>query len=89
LCRPPGHHPGPRVFGGYCYFKNVAVAAEYLLSEGKVAIVGIDYDHGNGKQAFFDDIKSVFMASIQGQARDTNHNEPFPRGLNWNNTAKC
>lgn len=64
LCRPSGHHAGPRVFGGYCYFNNVATAAEYLLPKGKVAIVDIDYHHGNGTQEFFDEIKSVFTASI-------------------------
>lgn len=64
LCRPSGHHAGPRVFGGYCYFNNAATAAEYLLPKGKVAIVDIDYHHGNGTQEFFDEIKSVFTASI-------------------------
>ncbi|MCF8362677.1 MAG: histone deacetylase family protein [Prolixibacteraceae bacterium] len=64
LCRPSGHHAGPRVFGGYCFFNNAATAAEYLLPEGKVAIVDIDYHHGNGTQEFFDEIKSVFTASI-------------------------
>ncbi len=66
LCRPSGHHAGPRVFGGYCYFNNAATAAEFLLPEGKVAIVDIDYHHGNGTQEFFDEIKSVFTASIHG-----------------------
>ncbi|MDX2443914.1 MAG: histone deacetylase family protein [Bacteroidales bacterium] len=70
LCRPSGHHAGPRVFGGYCYFNNVATAAEYLLPEGRVAIVDIDYHHGNGTQEFFDDIKSVFTASIHGDPDD-------------------
>jgi len=64
LCRPSGHHAGPRVFGGYCYFNNAAVAAEFLLPEGKVAIVDIDYHHGNGTQEFFEETKSVFTASI-------------------------
>jgi acetoin utilization deacetylase AcuC-like enzyme len=66
LCRPSGHHAGPRVFGGYCYFNNAATAAEYLLPKGKVAIVDIDYHHGNGTQEFFDEIKSVFTSSIHG-----------------------
>lgn len=70
LCRPSGHHAGPRVFGGYCYFNNVATAAEYLLPKGKVAIVDIDYHHGNGTQEFFDEIKSVFTASIHGDPDD-------------------
>ncbi len=64
LCRPSGHHAGPRVFGGYCYFNNAATAAEFLLPEGTVAIVDIDYHHGNGTQEFFQDIKSVFTASL-------------------------
>jgi acetoin utilization deacetylase AcuC-like enzyme len=64
LCRPSGHHAGPRVFGGYCYFNNTACAAEYLLSEGTVAIVDIDYHHGNGTQEFFAENKAVFTASI-------------------------
>ncbi len=70
LCRPSGHHAGPRVFGGYCYFNNVATAAEYLLREGKVAIVDIDYHHGNGTQEFFQETKSVFTASIHGDPSD-------------------
>ncbi|MDA3958932.1 histone deacetylase family protein [Oceanispirochaeta sp.] len=70
LCRPSGHHAGPRVFGGYCYFNNVATAAQYLLAKGKVAIVDIDYHHGNGTQEFFDDIKSIFTASIHGDPED-------------------
>ncbi|MBC8207027.1 MAG: histone deacetylase family protein [Kiritimatiellales bacterium] len=64
LCRPSGHHAGPRVFGGYCYFNNAATAAEFLLPSGKVAILDIDYHHGNGTQEFFEEHKSVFTASI-------------------------
>lgn len=70
LCRPSGHHAGPRVFGGYCYFNNVATVAEYLLPSGRVAIVDIDYHHGNGTQEFFEEINSVFVASIHGDPQD-------------------
>jgi acetoin utilization deacetylase AcuC-like enzyme len=66
LCRPSGHHAGPRVFGGYCYFNNVATAAEYLINRGRVAVLDIDYHHGNGTQEFFAGKKSVFTASIHG-----------------------
>ncbi len=66
LCRPSGHHAGPRVFGGYCYFNNVATAAHYLLQGGRVAILDIDYHHGNGTQEFFIEQKAVFTASIHG-----------------------
>jgi acetoin utilization deacetylase AcuC-like enzyme len=30
LCRPPGHHAGSDMYGGYCYLNNAAIAAEYL-----------------------------------------------------------
>ncbi len=74
LCRPSGHHAGPRVFGGYCYFNNAATAAEYLLPSGRVAIIDIDYHHGNGTQEFFNEIKSVFTASIHG---DPDYEYPY------------
>mgnify|MGYP006286257399 FL=1 len=64
LCRPSGHHAGPRVFGGYCYFNNVATAAEFLAPSGTVAILDIDYHHGNGTQEFFEQRKHVFTSSI-------------------------
>jgi|GEM_PF-4895549 acetoin utilization deacetylase AcuC-like enzyme len=46
-------------------------AAEYLLPSGKVAIVDIDYHHGNGTQEFFAEIKSVFTASIHGDPSES------------------
>lgn len=70
LCRPSGHHAGPRVFGGYCYFNNAAVAADYLSSHGKVAVIDIDYHHGNGTQEFFEERKFVFTASIHSDPED-------------------
>jgi acetoin utilization deacetylase AcuC-like enzyme len=70
LCRPSGHHAGPRVFGGYCYFNNTATAAEVLAPHGPVAILDIDYHHGNGTQEFFDERKDVFTCSIHGDPRN-------------------
>ena len=66
LCRPSGHHAGPRVFGGYCYFNNTATAAEMMAPHGTVAILDIDYHHGNGTQEFFEERKDVFTCSIHG-----------------------
>ncbi len=66
LCRPSGHHAGPRVFGGYCYFNNTATAAEMLVPHGSVAILDIDYHHGNGTQEFFEERKDVLTCSIHG-----------------------
>jgi len=66
LCRPSGHHAGPRVFGGYCYFNNVVSAAEILAQKGTTAILDIDYHHGNGTQEFFQKRKDVFTCSLHG-----------------------
>jgi acetoin utilization deacetylase AcuC-like enzyme len=66
LCRPSGHHAGPRVFGGYCYFNNSAAAADMLSRAGRVAILDGDYHHGNGTQEFFQERKDVFTSSIHG-----------------------
>jgi acetoin utilization deacetylase AcuC-like enzyme len=54
LCRPPGHHAGADYCGGYCYLNNAAIAAEAAISAGRrVAILDIDYHHGNGTQDLF------------------------------------
>ncbi|MFH2095881.1 MAG: acetylpolyamine amidohydrolase [Bacteroidota bacterium] len=66
LTRPPGHHAERNVFGGFCYFNNAAIAADYLSRYGKVAILDIDYHHGNGQQQIFYTRKDVFTVSIHG-----------------------
>lgn len=52
--------------GGYCYLNNTAIAAEAALASGKskVAILDIDYHHGNGTQDIFYARGDVFFASI-------------------------
>ncbi len=69
LCRPPGHHAQRDLFGGYCYFNNAALAAERLRPLGRGAIVDIDFHHGNGTQALFNEDPSVLFASIHGDPR--------------------
>jgi acetoin utilization deacetylase AcuC-like enzyme len=65
LCRPSGHHAGPDFFGGYCYLNNAAVAVEVLRrEEGRVAIIDIDYHHGNGTQAIFCRDPEVWYGSL-------------------------
>jgi acetoin utilization deacetylase AcuC-like enzyme len=68
LCRPPGHHAGRAVFGGYCYFNSAAVVAEYLLrATGRpVAIFDVDYHHGNGSQQIFYGRGDVHYVSLHG-----------------------
>jgi acetoin utilization deacetylase AcuC-like enzyme len=63
LCRPPGHHAMPDQYGGFCYLNNVAIAARYLQADGPVAILDIDYHHGNGTQAiFYEDPAALFCS---------------------------
>jgi acetoin utilization deacetylase AcuC-like enzyme len=66
FCRPPGHHAGADYMGGYSYLSNAAIAAEGALAAGKsrVAILDIDYHHGNGTQDIFWRRGEVFFASI-------------------------
>ncbi|RTL43380.1 MAG: histone deacetylase family protein [Burkholderiales bacterium] len=68
LTRPPGHHAGADFFGGYCFINNAAVAAQAARDAGlaRVAILDVDYHHGNGTQAIFYDRADVFYASVHG-----------------------
>lgn len=69
LVRPPGHHAERRAFGGFCYFNSAAVAAHYFSAHGKVAILDIDYHHGNGQQNIFYARSDVLTVSIHGHPR--------------------
>lgn len=66
LCRPPGHHAGRDYMGGYCYLNNAAIAARRALALGlgPVAILDVDYHHGNGTQDIFYEDGDVFFCSI-------------------------
>jgi acetoin utilization deacetylase AcuC-like enzyme/GNAT superfamily N-acetyltransferase len=66
LVRPPGHHAEKKAFGGFCYFNNAAVAANYMLKYGKVAMLDVDYHHGNGQQDIFYKSSQVLTVSIHG-----------------------
>jgi acetoin utilization deacetylase AcuC-like enzyme len=84
LCRPPGHHAGRDLYGGYCYLNNAAIAAQYLGSgewglrtggrldpqspianrQSPVAVLDIDFHHGNGTQQIFYERDDVLFVSI-------------------------
>lgn len=66
LCRPPGHHAGRDYAGGYCFINNASVAANWLSSKGKVALLDIDYHAGNGTQDIFYERSDVLTISIHG-----------------------
>lgn len=79
LCRPPGHHAGRSTMGGYCFLNNAALAAQRLRDAGfaRVAILDVDYHHGNGTQEIFWERGDVPFASIHG---DPNTEYPFYLG---------
>lgn len=64
LCRPPGHHAGYDYYGGYCYLNNAAIATHRLKSRGLVAILDLDYHHGNGTQQIFWQDDQVLTVSL-------------------------
>ncbi len=66
LVRPPGHHAESKVFGGFCYFNTSAVCARYLSKHARVAVLDVDYHHGNGTQDIFYERSDVLTVSIHG-----------------------
>ena len=66
LVRPPGHHAERRAFGGFCYLNNAALAAQFLSRLGRVAVLDLDYHHGNGTQQIFYSRSDVLTVSIHG-----------------------
>lgn len=71
LCRPPGHHAARDFYGGYCFLNNAAITAQACRDAGatRVAILDVDYHHGNGTQAIFYDRSDVLFLSIHGHPR--------------------
>jgi acetoin utilization deacetylase AcuC-like enzyme len=97
LCRPPGHHAARGMLGGYCYFNNAAIVAEWLRRNGgaqRVAILDIDYHHGNGTQQIFWERGDVLYLSLHadparaypyfsGYASETGSGEGAGMTRNW------
>ncbi|MGI9391841.1 MAG: histone deacetylase family protein [Boseongicola sp.] len=80
LCRPPGHHATSDMYGGYCFLNNSALAAEKLRAHGaqQIAIIDVDFHHGNGTQDIFYTRGDVFFASLHGAPE-----EAFPYFLGY------
>ena len=65
--RPPGHHAEPERAMGFCFFGNVAVAAERArAAHGVERVLILDWDvhHGNGTEAIFAADPGVLFVSI-------------------------
>lgn len=80
LCRPPGHHSASDLYGGYCFLNNAAIAAQGFLNDGaeRVAILDVDFHHGNGTQDIFYNRSDVLFVSLHGQPEDA-----FPHFLGY------
>jgi acetoin utilization deacetylase AcuC-like enzyme len=100
VTRPPGHHAGRDFYGGYCYVNTAAVAVMRARAAGaeRIAVLDVDYHHGNGTQEIFWDDPRVFTCSLHADPRDTfpffsghadetadgtNLNLPLPHGTDW------
>jgi acetoin utilization deacetylase AcuC-like enzyme len=80
LCRPPGHHAAKDFYGGYCFFNNAAIAAQAFRDAGaeRVAVLDVDYHHGNGTQAIFYDRADVLFLSLHSHP---SHEYPYFLGF--------
>ena len=78
LERPPGHHAGRYKYGGYCYINHAAVAAQTLKAHGRVAVLDIDFHHGNGTQEIFYETDEVLYVSLHGHPAWA-----YPRFSGW------
>ena len=80
LCRPPGHHAASDLYGGYCFLNNAGIAAQGFLDNGaaRVAILDVDFHHGNGTQDIFYNRSDVLFASLHGDPMDA-----FPNFLGF------
>lgn len=71
LCRPPGHHAAADLYGGYCFINNAAISAQAFLDAGaaRVAVLDVDFHHGNGTQSIFYQRNDVLFLSLHGEPR--------------------
>jgi acetoin utilization deacetylase AcuC-like enzyme len=79
LCRPPGHHAARSLYGGYCFFNNAAIAAEAIVrtTGERVAVLDVDFHHGNGTQQIFWRRGDVLYVSLHG---DPDRHYPYYLG---------
>jgi acetoin utilization deacetylase AcuC-like enzyme len=62
--------------GGYCYLNFAAVAAQAFIADGagRVAVLDVDYHHGNGTQSLFYRRGDVLVVNVHA---DPAHEFPY------------
>jgi acetoin utilization deacetylase AcuC-like enzyme len=80
LCRPPGHHAARSMYGGFCYFNNAAIAAQAIAERTAepVAVLDVDYHHGNGTEQIFWRRGDVLYVSLHAHP-----DRQYPYFLGW------
>jgi acetoin utilization deacetylase AcuC-like enzyme len=66
--------------GGYCYFNNGGVAAQILRNasrKNRIAILDVDFHHGNGTEKIFGETEEILTVSIHA---DPSEKFPFFSG---------
>jgi len=84
LNRPPGHHATKEKGGGFCYFNNIAIAAEKLLKDddfNRVMIFDFDAHHGNGTQDIFYGTDDVMFMSFHQSGKTLYPESGFPEEI--------
>jgi histone deacetylase 6 len=83
VTRPPGHHASAGSAGGFCFLNNIALAAQYALSNGRakrVVIFDPDIHHGNGTQDITYDNENIFFISLHRYEVDKENEYSFYPG---------
>jgi acetoin utilization deacetylase AcuC-like enzyme len=80
LCRPPGHHAARSMYGGFCYLNNAAIAGQAVVERTgePVAILDLDFHHGNGTEQIFWRRGDVLYVSLHAHP-----DREYPYFLGW------